>query len=327
MYDRGPPRKGRPYDTMEKELPEPAPLEHGSAPTRLGELPILEHILMVNDLDRVETYCSAMHATIRPGDVVLEVGTGAGLLSCLAVHLGARHVYTVERSAALYEVAKKVFAANGISDKITLVHAKSADLVGLGVVRDPIDVFVTETIGALGLNEGIVPIFEHVKPLLSADTKVIPKNVKFKHCLVNLSGIRERYEVVDRIVGIDLTALNAELSSNLFYWLHPIESWREISSVAETRTYDLREFVLEESHQEMLILKDNVCDGMLTWAEFGLTDEVTIETRYRHEGNSWANPLYFMKRMMVGYRQTCASQFRIADDRVGWTLNWTIRPG
>jgi precorrin-6B methylase 2 len=311
---------------MEQERAKAGSKEHATSPARTGDLPILEHILMVNDLDRCETYCEAMHATIRPGDVVLEVGTGAGLLSCLAVRLGARHVYAVERSPVLYEVAKKVFAANGVADKITLVNASSEDLHGLGVVKDPIDVFVTETIGTLGINEGILSIFDHVKPLLLPEARVIPRNVKFKHCLVNLSGIRERFEVIEPIVGVDLSALNAELRSNLFFWLHPIETWREISSTAETCTYDLRDFAPEESDQQMMIIKDNICDGMLAWAEFALTEDVSIDTRYRNLGNNWANALFFMKRMMVGYRAMCSSQFRISDDRLGWTLNWNVGP-
>jgi hypothetical protein len=311
---------------MGDEKADAAPKDHATAAARRGELPINDHIVMVNDLERAEAYGAAMHATIRQGDVVLEVGTGAGLLSCFAVRLGARHVYTVERSAVLYEVAKKVFAANGVSEKITLVRAASADLKALGVIKDPIDVFVTETIGALGFDEGIVPIFEHVGPLLTPDTKVIPRNLKLKHCLVNLSGIRERCEVVAPVLGVDLSALNAELSTNLFFWPRPIEPWREISTIAETRTYDLRNFTPEESLQEMMITQDNVCDGMLTWAELGLTEHVTMDTRYHHLGHSWGNVLHFMNRMFVGYRQRCTSRFRIHDDRVGWTLTWDIGP-
>lgn len=311
---------------MEQEKSSAAPAERAPAAARRGELSINEHIVMVNDLARAERYGEAMLATIRPEDVVLEVGTGAGLLSTFAVRLGARHVYTVEQSPVLYEVAKKVFAANGVSEKITLVNAGSEELHRLGVIKDPIDVFVTETIGALGLDEAIVPIFEHVKPLLSPDTKVIPRNVKFKQCLVNLSGIRERCEVVEPVLGVDLSALNAQLSSNLFYWPRPIEPWREISTVTETDTCDLRNFTPGESQQEMMITQDNVCDGMLTWAEFGLTEQLTIDTRYRHLGHSWANVLHLMKRVFVGYRQMCTSRFRVHDDRIGWTMSWDIRP-
>ncbi len=105
-------------------------------PTRVtGDLPIKEHILMVNDLFRGEKYLEAMRAKIKPGDVVLEVGTGAGLLTCLAARLGAKRVYTVEQSPALYQIACKTVAANGLSDKVTLINANSRELQTLGVIK------------------------------------------------------------------------------------------------------------------------------------------------------------------------------------------------
>lgn len=299
----------------------------GSTPgPRRGELPLSDHILMVNDLARGEKYLEAMHAKIRPGDIVLEVGTGAGLLTCMAVRLGAKHVYTVERSPALYAVAQKVFAANGLSDKITLVHAGSEELRALGVVREPVDVFVTETIGALGLEEGIAPVFEHVRPLLAPNARVIPENVRFKQCLVNMTGVRERVEIFQPVFGFDLSALNTESPSNQFLWLNVIEPWREVSTIAETPAYDLMSFAPGQSRHEMLLYTDNVCDGMLTWSEFKLADQIVIETRYRQVNDTWANCIHFMKRTKVAYGQRCNSEFRIHDDKVTWTTTWTIGP-
>jgi protein arginine N-methyltransferase 7 len=289
-----------------------------------GELPISDHILMVNDLARGEKYDEAMRAKIRPGDVVLEVGTGAGLLSCMAARLGAKHVYTVERSPVMSEVAKKVFAANGLSDKITLLNAGSEELVALAAIREPIDVFVTETIGALGLDEGILPIFDHVRPLLSPTAKVIPEKVKFKHCLVNMSGIRERIEILEPIFGFDFSALNEEQTSSLFFRYHPIDAWREVSTIAETRTYDLTNFTADESDQETIIVKNNVCDGMLTWAEFELARGVSLDTRCRQLRDSWSSVVYMMKRTTVEYGQRCNTRFRINDDRVSWVIDWHI---
>jgi precorrin-6B methylase 2 len=291
-----------------------------------GELPIRDHVLMVNDLARGEKYYQAMKAKIRRGDVVLEVGTGAGLLSCIAARLGAKHVYTVEGSPVMHGVARKVFEANGLSDRITLLNAHSKDLASLGAIQEPIDVFVTETIGTLGLEEGIVPIFEHVRPLLSPKAKIIPENVKFKQCLVNMSGIRDQAEILHPIFGFDLSALNGEVKSNQFYWMHPIEPWREVSTTAETSTYGLLDFESTESQQDMQIIANNVCDGMLTWAEFKLAKHVSIETRYRHFGDSWASSVHFMDRGVVKQGQSCTSRFRIADDKVSWRTSWEISP-
>jgi len=318
---------------MEHEQGQPAPptrddqdeaAHRDALDRRRGELPIRDHVLMVNDLARGEKYYQAMKAKIRPGNVVLEVGTGAGLLSCIAASLGAKHVYTVEGSAVMHDVARKVFEANGLSDKITLLNAHSKDLASLGAIKEPIDVFVTETIGALGLEEGILPIFEHVRPLLSPNAKIIPENVTFKQCLVNMSGIRDQAEVLRPIFGFDLSALNGEVKSNQFYWMHPIEPWREVSTTAETSTYGLLDFQDTESQQHMQITADNVCDGMLTWADFKLAKHVSIETRYRHFGDSWASSVHFMPRGTVTQGQSCTSRFRITDDKVSWLTNWQI---
>ena len=300
--------------------PEEGPAKEGS------DLPIKSHLLMVNDLPRAQRYLEAMQAKIRPGDIVLEVGTGAGLLSCLAARLGAGHVYTVEQSPKLHRVAREVVATNGYSDKITLINAHSRDLQSLGIIKEPVNVFVTETIGTEGLDEGIVTIFDDVRPFLAADARVIPESVRFKHCLVNMSGIREQVEILHPILGVDLSPLNLELGDNDIFWMQPIEPWREVSTTAETPEYELLNFEPAQSTQLMDIITENICDGMLIWAEFRLAHGVSIETRCRYSGSNWANSVHVMTRGQVNRGQVCTADFRLGEDRLSWTLNWKIQP-
>ena len=290
-----------------------------------SDLPLKEHILMVNDLPRAQCYLEAMQAKIRPGDVVLEVGTGAGLLSCLAARLGAAHVYTVEQSPVLHRIACEVVAVNALSDKITLINAHSHDLQSLGLIKQPVDVFVTETIGRQGLEEGIVPIFDDIKGMLAPNARVIPETVRFKHCLVNMSGIREQVELLHPILGVDLSPLDAELKSNEMYWTHPIEPWREVSTIAETPECELLNFTPVESNHSLDITSDNMCDGLLNWAEFRLADGLRLETRCRYLGAHWANSVHLMARGLVTRGQTCTTNFRYTNDRLSWGLNWSIR--
>ena len=50
---------------------------------------------------------------IRPGDKVLEIGTGSGYQACILLELGAK-VYTIEYNRNLYENDERLFTPSGI---------------------------------------------------------------------------------------------------------------------------------------------------------------------------------------------------------------------
>ncbi len=80
----------------------------------------MEHARTLHDDRRTGDYLAALAAAVRPGDVVLDLGTGRGVLAIAAVRAGARRVYAVEASD-IAEVAERVFAANGVQDRVELI--------------------------------------------------------------------------------------------------------------------------------------------------------------------------------------------------------------
>lgn len=79
---------------------------------------------MLTEEPRITAYTASIRAAVRPGDVVLELGTGTGLMALLACQCGARRVYALEPSEAIH-IAKQAARDNGFADRIVFLRAFS----------------------------------------------------------------------------------------------------------------------------------------------------------------------------------------------------------
>ncbi|KAI9905324.1 hypothetical protein PsorP6_013540 [Peronosclerospora sorghi] len=111
---------------------------------------------MLQDHVRTGTYERAMlsnPSTFRD-KVVLDVGTGSGILAFFAIKAGARKVYAVEVSH-MAECARQVVAANGLRDAIVVVKGKMEDVE----LPEPVDVVVSEPMGFCLVHERMLETF------------------------------------------------------------------------------------------------------------------------------------------------------------------------
>ena len=74
---------------------------------------------MLEDRIRTSRFIHAIRRTVRSGDVVVDLGTGSGVLAVAAAQAGAKHVYAIE-VRAVAEVAERFFQGSGFGDRITL---------------------------------------------------------------------------------------------------------------------------------------------------------------------------------------------------------------
>jgi len=135
----------------------------------------LWHFDMMADLGRNDAYDRALKALVKPEHVVLDIGTGSGLLAMMAARAGAKHVYAIEANESIAEKARKVIAHNGYADKITVITGMSDNIsVGEGSAM-PVkaDVVVTETMGADLLSELMYNILDDARRRLAKPGAVL----------------------------------------------------------------------------------------------------------------------------------------------------------
>lgn len=76
----------------------------------------------------------ALERHVEPGDRVLDVGTGSGILAVAAVKLGAGNVIALDIDRLALEVARENVSRNGVQDRISL---QRSSLSPISVPDDP----------------------------------------------------------------------------------------------------------------------------------------------------------------------------------------------
>ncbi len=159
------------------------------APTSGWADPV-EHARMLHDERRTGDYLAAFMAAVRPSDVVLDIGTGSGVLAIAAARAGARHVYAVEASD-IADVAERVFARNGVRDRVTLIRGWSRQIE----LPEPADLLVAELIGNEPLEEEILETtLDARRRLLAPGARLIPNALTLlaRPVLLPTAEIRQR---------------------------------------------------------------------------------------------------------------------------------------
>jgi type I protein arginine methyltransferase len=107
---------------------------------------------MIADRIRTGAYIEALRAVIRPGAVVMDIGTGPGIMAVLACQLGAKQVYAIEPGEVI-QVAREIAEANHCTDRIEFFEDLSTNVT----IPVRADVIVSDLRGVLPLYGRHIP--------------------------------------------------------------------------------------------------------------------------------------------------------------------------
>lgn len=170
---------------------------------------------MIEDTTRTGAFHRSIHATVHPGDVVLDVGAGTGILSLFAAQAGAARVYAIERAPGAAHLARQLIATNGLADRVLVIEGDVESMLAL----ESVDVIVSEWLGVYAVDENMLaPVLTARERWLRPGGRMIPGLTTVWLAPVFSAAGEEAAAFHTQPYGIDLSIL-APYSLNEAVWL------------------------------------------------------------------------------------------------------------
>lgn len=162
------------------------------------------HHLLLSDRDRLRAVREAFVETVRPGDVVVDLGAGTGILGLLALQAGAGRVYAIERHP-IVKLARALAAENGVQDRVRFVVGDSRR------VRLPerADVVVSDLVGPFGVDPEMAESIVDARRFLKRGGRFVPERSEVWLAPVRAPALYRRHVLPGKGHGIRLNAVHA----------------------------------------------------------------------------------------------------------------------
>jgi len=286
-----------------------------------------EHHGYLADERRIAAYRAALAEIVRPGDVVLDLGAGTGILGYLACEAGAKSVIAIDRSDLL-ETARRIASDNGYSDRITHIKALSTE----AVFETLVDVVVCDQIGGMVHDAGILSAFADARTrLLAPGGRLVPGSFRIFTAPVTCTDVRARLEFWSSMpASIDVSAVRP-LAANTEWMLNlTADEMVRLADEAELASFSSDHDDPISGTVEFETKTAGTFDGFVGWFEAQLSPTVTLTNNpwSPDRFNRWCNfyPIDRATELVEGERIRLTLDIRPQHRIVSWTTDLVDRP-
>ena len=198
---------------------------------------LVQHANMLNDRPRNEWFQHRIEQ-VSANKVVLDVGGGAGLLTYYALQAGAKHVYVVESDPDILRILRGVLSKCFDAERYTIIDKNFWTIdVEQYIPKNSIDVFVSETLGGAGIDEGLLTTWWCAKLFAKEDCVYIPNSTTIEVCYMDTLGfLGDVPDNAQNLIESNLPSqfLDAVIKTDAEYI--DLFDWRDVKTYTRGRT-------------------------------------------------------------------------------------------
>lgn len=259
------------------------------------------HLPMLNDRRRNDAFQESIErAVANIGDgVVLDIGTGSGLLAMMAARGGAKRVVGCEMLPVLAKTATKVVADNGLSEQISIYPKMSTELQVGAELPEPASLIIAEIFDTVLIGEGVLPSLRHaLRELAKPGAQVIPAGATAWGVLIQCDELR-RINPITEVSGFDLSAMDVFRSPSAAW---PFDRDRhehtELSAPFEIARFDFSNPTTGEIEKDLVIpaIDSGTGHGVALWFDLHLDQRDTFSSRPGTPLDHWHQSMVFLDK-------------------------------
>lgn len=165
------------------------------------------HEDMLKDKIRTMAYMNAItkNKHLFHNKIVLDVGSGTGILSIFAAKSGAKHVYAVE-NASIANHSQQIIKDNKLADKITVIKGKIEEIK---LPVEKVDIIISEWMGYFLLYESMLDsvLFARDK-YLAKDGQLFPdRAIIYMATIEDEEYMQDKFSFWENVYGVDMSCI------------------------------------------------------------------------------------------------------------------------
>jgi len=262
---------------------------------------------MVEDTVRTNAYRNAIKEIVSPGDTVLDLGTGIGILAFFACQSNAKKVYAIEKSSII-RVAERLSKTNKFNEQLEFINKLSTEVE----LPEKVDAIITEILGTFALDENILSFLFDVRDrFLKSDGKLIPSRIKLFLAAVESPSAYKYISFWDKNpYKLNFEPARVEAAKTPYEVL--FDEAELISEPVMIRDFDL--YKTNETGFETIcnfkIKRTAIMHGWAGWFEVILSPNVSVSTSPGQPKTHWKQ-IYFPSVVPVRVFEGETIKFRI----------------